>query len=227
MVMIYNMSESYIAKKVLGEQIKEQLMETILKGELKPGDRLVEKVLARHYGVSHAPIREALKSLSVLHLVDLQPYKGAVVRKYTKEDLKEFFVVRSCLEGLAGRLAAVNCTQEDIQELQSILDVMILAAKEGNNAKRLEMNELFHKRLISASRNNLLIETTINLRLNGWSRVTGSHSQSDPEHLATRHKIFIELLKNHDAEGLEKAIIHHIEESYESFYVNTLPNYDE
>jgi DNA-binding GntR family transcriptional regulator len=221
------MNKLYIEKKVLGEQIKEQLMEAILNKELKPGDRLVEKVLAQRYGVSHAPIREALKSLSVLHMVDLQPYKGAVVRKYTKEDLKEFFVVRSCLEGLAGRLAAEFCTQDDIEELQTILNEMILAAREGNNAKRLEMNELFHKRMISASRNNLLIETTANLRLNGWSRIIGSHSHSVPEQWAARHQIFIDLMIAHDSEGLEKAIKNHIQETCELFYVDTLPNYDE
>jgi DNA-binding GntR family transcriptional regulator len=213
-----------IERKVLSEQIKEQLMEAILNGELKPGDRLIEKVLARRYGVSHAPIREALKSLSALHLVDLQPYKGAVVRKYTKDDLKEFFVVRSCLEGLAGRLAAKHSTQADIEELRIILDKMILAAQERDNPKRLEMNELFHKRLIAASKNNLLIETTANLRLNGWSRVTGSHSHSDPEHLTKRHQIFLDLLQAHDEEGLEKAIANHVQESYELFYFDTLPN---
>jgi DNA-binding GntR family transcriptional regulator len=221
--MIFGMGDSNIERKVLSEQIKEQLMEAILDGELKPGDRLIENVLARRYGVSHAPIREALKSLSVLRLVDLQPYKGAVVRKYTKEDLKEFFVVRSCLEGLAGRLAAACSTQADIEELQSILDKMILAAVKGDNTKRLEMNELFHKRLMAASRNNLLIETTANLRLNGWSRVSVNHSQSDPEHLAKRHQIFIDLLQARDAEGLEKAIANHVQETYESFYLDTLP----
>jgi DNA-binding GntR family transcriptional regulator len=215
-----------IEKKVLSEHIKEQIMEAILKGELKPGERLVENVLARQYGVSHAPVREAIKSLHTLHLVDLKPYKGAVIRQYTMEDMKEFFVVRSCLEGLAGRIAAKCSRQEDINELQEILDAMILAAKKGDEDKRIEMNELFHKRLIAASRNNLLIETTANLRLNSWSRFTGSHSRIKPEPIARRHQVFIDLLKAHNAEGLEQAVKDHIRESFESLHLDSLPDYD-
>jgi DNA-binding GntR family transcriptional regulator len=215
-----------IEKKVLSEYIKEQIMEAILNGELKPGERLVESVLARQYGVSHAPVREAIKSLHVLRMVDLKPYKGAVIRQYTMEDMKEFFVVRSCLEGLAGRIAARCSTEEDINELQRILDEMILAAKAGDYGKRVEMNELFHKRLIAASKNKLLIETTANLRINSWSKFTGSHSRIKPEPITRRHQIFIDLLKARDAEGLEQAIKSHIRESFESLYLDSLPDYD-
>jgi DNA-binding GntR family transcriptional regulator len=216
-----------IEKKVLSEHIKEQIMEAIFEGEFKPGERLVESVLARHYGVSHAPIREALKSLHALRLVDLQPYKGAIIRGHTKEDMKEFFVVRSCLEGLAGRIAARASTQEDIDDLQSILDAMIRAAREGDLQKRVEMNENFHKRLIAASRNSLLIETTTNLRLNSWTKFTASHSRLSPVQIARRHQVYIDLLKARNADGLEQAIKNHIRETFQSLSLDFLPNYDE
>lgn len=212
-----------VAKRVLSEQVKEQVMNDILNGVLKPGERLVEASLAKKYGVSQAPVREALKSLEALHLVRIEPYKGTIVRKFTKKDIEEFFVVRSVLEGLAGRIAAKACTEADIDELEQILNAMAQAARDGNDDRRLDLNAKFHKRLIESSKNSLLIETAENLRLSSWSRVTGSHSRMDPEYIALRHRQFIDLLKARDEEGMERSMIRHVQQSLESFYMEDFP----
>lgn len=216
-----------VEKKVLSEQVKEQILAAILSGEFRPGERLVESALAKRYGVSQAPVREALKSLQSMHLVQMEPYKGTVVRKFTKKDLEEFFVVRSALEGLAGRLAATNATEEDIAELQQILDDMVRAAQNGESETRFELNTRFHRKLIEASKNSLLIETAETLRLNSWSKVTGSHSRMDPENITTRHSEFIKLLKARDAEGMEACMIKHVQQSLDNFRPDGLLLYEE
>lgn len=213
-----------VKKQVLGEQIKEAIMNDIFEGRLKPEERLVESALAKKYGVSQAPVREALKILQSLHLVETKPYTGTVVRQFTKKDMEEFFVVRSALEGLAGRLAAVNCTDDDIDELQHILDEMFQAVKDNDHERRIELNSLFHAKLIRTSKNRLLIETSENLRLHSWSRVTGGHTRMSPKRLAERHQIFIDLLKARDAEGMEQAMIKHTRQSLDYFTMDTFPH---
>lgn len=213
-----------LKKQALGEQIKEKIMDDILENRLKPGERLVESALAKKYGVSQAPVREALRALQALRLVRSEPYTGTVVRKFTRKDLEEFFVVRSAIEGLAGRLAATHCTDADVAELQRILDDMIKAQKKKDYARRMEMNTAFHSKLIAISANSLLIETAENLRASSWSKVTGTHTRMDPQQLVGRHQVFIDLLKKRDADGLEKAMVNHIRDSMEFFFMESFPH---
>src|SRR5688572_24294756 len=97
-----------VARTVLREQIKEILLERILRGELEPGERLVETRLARELGTSQAPVREALRDLQLLRLVESEPFRGARVRAVDDEHLLPVFPVRMALEELAAREAARN-----------------------------------------------------------------------------------------------------------------------
>lgn len=214
------MSNRMLQRKVLSEQIREKIMEDILSGELKPGERLVENALAKKYGVSQAPVREALKGLEAQSLVVVEPYKGTTVKQMGRESLKEYFVVRSVLEGFAGRLAAENITEEELEELEQLLEQMIAAAKEHDYEKRGELNKMFHMALIEASHNSLLVNICKNVRLGSWSRITSKNSKMDPNRIATRHRKMLELLRQRDADGIEKALQEHIKESFENFNSN-------
>lgn len=209
-----------LQRKVLSEQIREKIMEDILSGELKPGERLVENTLAKKYGVSQAPVREALKGLEAQSLVAVEPYKGTTVKQMGRESLKEYFVVRSVLEGFAGRLAAENITEEELEELERLLEQMIAAAEEHDYEKRGELNKMFHMALIEASHNSLLVNICKNVRLGSWSRITSKNSKMDPNRIATRHRKMLELLRQRDADGIEKALQEHIKESFENFNSN-------
>ncbi len=214
------MSNRMLQRKVLSEQIREKIMEDILSGELKPGERLVENTLAKKYGVSQAPVREALKGLEAQSLVAVEPYKGTTVKQMGRESLKEYFVVRSVLEGFAGRLAAENITEEELEELERLLEQMIAAAEEHDYEKRGELNKMFHMALIEASHNSLLVNICKNVRLGSWSRITSKNSKMDPNRIATRHRKMLELLRQRDADGIEKALQEHIKESFENFNSN-------
>ena len=120
------MAKKVLQKKVLSEQIREQLMESIVNGDIKPGTKLVENTLAKEFGVSQAPVREALKSLESLGLVLVEPYKGTTVKKFGIETMQEYFVVRSELEGLAARLACQNITEEELHELELLLELSLI-----------------------------------------------------------------------------------------------------
>jgi DNA-binding GntR family transcriptional regulator len=94
---------STVARTVLREQVKEILLERILRRELAPGERLVETRIAQELGTSQAPVREALRDLELLRLVESVPFRGARVRAVRDEDLLGVFPVRAVLEELAAQ----------------------------------------------------------------------------------------------------------------------------
>jgi DNA-binding GntR family transcriptional regulator len=205
-----------IEKVVLSEQIKEKIMEMILRGDIKPGDRLIESKIARGLGVSQAPVREAIKALSILKLVNVEPYKGATVSSYTKKDLYDFILVRSQLEVLAAKLAAQNITESKLAALQELVDFMRKAAEEGEFDQRSKLNSEFHEIIIEASDNSLLIELTASLRFKNWSRLTSMYTTMAADTMQQEHQIIIDCLRQHDMEGLEKIIMKHNQDIYDS-----------
>ena len=95
-----------ISRTVLREQVKDVLLQRIVSGELQPGERLVETRIAQELGTSQAPVREALRDLQLLRLVESEPFRGSRVRVFDEEEMIEVYPVRASLEELAARLAA-------------------------------------------------------------------------------------------------------------------------
>jgi DNA-binding GntR family transcriptional regulator len=114
---------------MLGQQIREILLERIFKGELQPGDRIVELQLANELGTSQAPVREALRELQSLGFVEHEPYRGTRVRRITEEELAEIFPVRAALEELAAQEAASRLNGR-VEELEREFEAMRAAAGE-------------------------------------------------------------------------------------------------
>lgn len=94
------------------------LRQAILKGELDPGERLMEMQLAEQLGVSRTPIREAIRKLELEGLVVMIPRRGAIVAKITEKDLRDVLEVRSSLERLSTELACDRIKEETIEELR-------------------------------------------------------------------------------------------------------------
>src|SRR5438876_8572640 len=99
---------SVVARTVLREQVKEVLLERILRGEYGPGERLVETRIAQELGTSQAPVREALRDLESLRFVESEPFRGARVRAISDEELIEVYPVRAAIEEVAAREAAIR-----------------------------------------------------------------------------------------------------------------------
>ena len=103
-----------ITRSVLSEQVKGRLLQAILDGRYPPGARIVETRVAKEFGTSQAPVREALRDLEALGVVETAPFKGARVRQPTTEELLEAFEVRAILEGHGAVLAMENITDADL-----------------------------------------------------------------------------------------------------------------
>ena len=202
----------HLPRVVLSDRVKEYIVEAVLNGELKPGDRIVESSMARDLGVSQAPVREAIRDLVLLGFLESEPYKGTSVRSFTYEELWETYTVRAALESLAARLAATRLTDADADKLQGILDEMMEAAHRQDRDRLVQLDNRFHETILEISANKTLHQLWKSLQFGTWSIVTYRKSSYDPAYLAARHGELLEALKTGDPEKAAHAMQHHIED---------------
>jgi DNA-binding GntR family transcriptional regulator len=202
----------HLPRVVLSDRVKEHIVEAVLNGDLKPGDRIVESSMARQLGVSQAPVREAIRDLVLLGFLETQPYKGTSVRSFTPEELWETYTVRAALESLAARLAASHLTDEDVRALRGILDQMMRAAERQDRDRLVELDNLFHEKILQISKNRTLYQFWKTLQFSTWTIVTYRKGSYDPAYLAARHEELLKALESRDPEEAMHAMQHHIED---------------
>jgi DNA-binding GntR family transcriptional regulator len=205
------MSEA-LPRVVLSDQIKEYIVEAILSGELKPGDRIVESALARQFGVSQAPVREAVRDLVLLGFLEAEPYKGTSVRSFSPAELYEVYAVRAALESLSARMAATRLTEADVQSLREILDNMIEAARNEDAKQMVLLDNNFHETIMQISGNKTLYQLWQTLQYGFWTIVTTRISSYDLEYLARRHEELLDALMTREPEKAAQAMQRHIED---------------
>lgn len=201
-----------LARVVLGDQVKEHVIEAIMNGEFQPGDRVVASSLARRLGVSQAPVREAIRDLVLLGFLENEPFKGTSVRSFSPRELFEVYTVRAALESLAARLAAARLTDQDAHLLRCTLDKMIEAAQEQDEARMVRLDNEFHETILRISDNQLLHQLWQTLQFGSWTIVTTRMSSYDLEELARRHEALLEALQTRDPQVAMTAMQHHIED---------------
>jgi DNA-binding GntR family transcriptional regulator len=123
--------DSAISRSVLADQVKDRLLQDILAGRYPPHSRIVETRVARELGTSQAPVREALRGLEALGVVEILPFRGARVRQPSLPELLEAYAVRSELEALGARLGVPRMTDADLADLEALGEKMQRAASAG------------------------------------------------------------------------------------------------
>src|SRR6476660_10306988 len=113
-----------VTRAVLADQVRDQLLQWILQARYEPDARIVETQVARVLGTSQAPVREALRGLEALGVVEITPFRGARVRRPSRREIIEAYAVRSALETLGSRLAVPRLTDADVAELAADLEAM-------------------------------------------------------------------------------------------------------
>ena len=136
----------------------------ILRGELKPGERLMEIQLANKLGVSRTPIREAIRKLELEGLVLMIPRKGAEVAEITRKNMMDVLEVRKALEELAADLACERIEKVQIEQMREAAKEFERTLKSGDVTKIAEADEKFHDILYFATNNRRLILLLNNLR---------------------------------------------------------------
>jgi DNA-binding GntR family transcriptional regulator len=143
----------------LGSRVARRIKEDIFRGLLLPREPLIEAQLAATYGVSKTPVREALSSLVRAGLVDFDPFRGARVRLFTAEDVRDIYEMRMLLEPFALKKAVPRMDKDDIQALFSLLDAADAAGEGGDLYVLSQLNRAFHDALVARCGNGRIIET--------------------------------------------------------------------
>jgi DNA-binding GntR family transcriptional regulator len=142
----------------LREQIREHIVEGIVSGRWQPGERIVERRIAVELQVSQTPVREALRELESLRLIESSPNKGVRVRALTAADLEEIYPVRAGLEQIAAELAADRLAK-DISALEPEVAALAGADRLGDGEAQVKHTVAFHRALVKASGNSVLLHT--------------------------------------------------------------------
>ena len=187
--------------QTLREKILETIREAILRGQLKPGEKVAEPELAERFGISRTPIREAFRQLESEGYLTVIPRKGAVVTSLSERAVEEFYAIKSILEGYAARMAAENLTSRDIARLEAINARLGQLADEGDVKTFFKVHNEFHELFIKAADNEKLLELINQLMLKFNRLRLASLSLPGRMQISVQeHKKIIEAFKNKDGE---------------------------
>lgn len=183
----------------LADRIRKTLIERIATGHYKSGERLIEMRLAEEFGTSQMPIREALRDLEMAGLVTAKPRRGSFVKPFATSAQREIYLVRGAIEEAAARLATVNPAL-DISGLQSEVDLMREAAGTKDIEKMIRHSVAFHRMIVAAAGNELLLKLWDSLHLEIHTRVTLSEPGIDFMAAALSHQPIVDAIRAKDVE---------------------------
>jgi DNA-binding GntR family transcriptional regulator len=187
------------ANEPLSVRIRNALLERILAGRYQAGDRLVELQIARDFGSSQAPVREALRDLETAGLVTIRPRRGCFVNDYHARTQHEIYHVRGALEEAAARLA-VPRLQGDVSALEVHLRGMREAAENRDIEAAVHHSVAFHRTILEAAGNALLLNMWESLHVEIHSRKTILQPNADLFAVAESHWPIVDAIARGDVE---------------------------
>ena len=190
--------EGSISRSVLSDQVKDHLLQAILDGRYPPGARIVETRVARDLGTSQAPVREALRDLEALGVVEISAFRGARVRRPSAAELLEAFVVRAELESLAARLAIPRLVDDDLAGLEELIGEMQRCAEVGDAHAEALADAGFHKRILDLSGNATLARVWRTLEPFSRTYITLGVPGADRRRIADEHVPVLDALRARD-----------------------------
>jgi DNA-binding GntR family transcriptional regulator len=186
-----------VTRTVLREQVKDVLLARILAGDYAPGERLVETRIAQELGTSQAPVREALRELASLRFVDSAPFRGARVREVSLDEILEIYPVRSALEELAAREAAVRLGG-DVTALEAQLDAMRTAAAACSLTEQVESDVGFHRAIVAAAGNRTLLDAWESLGIHARTAITFLRASVTSDEVVESHVPILDAMRSAD-----------------------------
>jgi DNA-binding GntR family transcriptional regulator len=201
-----------ISRTVLREQVKDVLLQRIASGELKPGERLVETRIAQELGTSQAPVREALRDLQLMRLVESEPFRGSRVRVVDEEEVMEVFPVRAALEELAARLAAERLGG-DVSALVVELEAMKAAVRADDTNALAQHDIAFHRLVVEAAGNSVLEQSWMSLGVESRITISLYGVYMEPTQAAERHVKLIDAIRARNPTAAAREARKHVEVS--------------
>jgi DNA-binding GntR family transcriptional regulator len=206
--------------RALRHDIADALRDEIVRGQLEPGERVLEIELARRFGVSRQPVREAIRTLEREGLLTSLPNRGTFVTRVSLEDAIAIQDIRAQLEGLAARLAVEHLTAADFKQLRALIKSMRQAGRRRAWHELVALDLDFHVLINTRSEHRLLLDVlaSVGVYTRGFIVHTSSYydRQRDLQFVANSHALLLDALLTRDPERAERAVHAHIESALAS-----------
>lgn len=194
----------------LAEQVFDRLETDILSGKYQPGEILTELKLVGDLGVSRTPIREALRRLEQEHVIEMTS-KGILVLGVSQKDLEEILEIRTRIEGLAAYMAALNITDEQLEELREAVELQEFFVPKHDADRINGMDSRFHFLIYRFSGSIPLYDTLVPLHKKVLKyRKASVENEVRSTHSSQEHRAIFEAIAAHDAPLAEKYMTDHI-----------------
>jgi DNA-binding GntR family transcriptional regulator len=191
----------------LSKSVEDQIINLIMEGKLKAGEKISPEFLAQNFGVSRTPVREALKHLEKIGLVVSKPYVGTYVKSLQLDEIEELYTLRELLETYIVTPIMENIEEKDIQELEQLQGkIEAEIAKVPRNNKRIyELNEDFHLKMYAISKMPHLCSIIKDLlSALAFVRLFFAKNETYGETSLHEHRSYIEMLRNRDIKAMKK-----------------------
>lgn len=203
-------------RQVFREEIRDIIRDEIFSGELKPSDRVIETYWANRCGVSQGPVREALRDLEAIGLVETIPFKGTRVKRMTEKDIRDNYAVRICLEVKSIKDTIDYLTEEQRHDLcdrlDGIVEQMKMSADAADLSEFTRLDTAFHREIIEAVDNEVLLKLWQKCNMRNWFLFSKLNSSENLLSLHNEHKQLVDALREgrrkEAAESLESHVTH-------------------
>ncbi|MDF2722209.1 MAG: GntR family transcriptional regulator [Paenibacillus sp.] len=204
----------FLEKKNMSQDLVALIKRKIIEGELNPGDRIVEIKLAKEFGISQSPVREAIRHLSGEGIITIVPNKGPVVKPLEAQDIYEVYSLRSSLEGLAIHLTTQYASDAEVQRLVDYYAAMKAKLDDDSIHTLLKESLHLHHSIMQLSRHSRLIQVyeSISFQIELVNRILGMTSTKQKEY--DDHGELVDALLRRDPDWSEQVMRKHIRRSY-------------
>ena len=204
-----------ISRRPLHSEVVERVRALIVHGELAPGERLNERILAERFNISRTPLREAIKILALEGLVKLLPNRGAEVTQLTRSTVEDMFQVMGVLEALAGELACKRASDAELAEIRALHNTMHQHFESSDRAAYFALNQRIHECIVGCAGNAELSAMYRNLaqRLHR-ARYMANFSRTRWSQAMQEHEEILDALENRDSARLNSIMKSHLQNKF-------------
>jgi DNA-binding GntR family transcriptional regulator len=191
--------------ELLSATVKRLVLDRIVQGHYRPGERIVEFKLAKELGVSQSPVREALRELAAVGIVTIHPRRGARVRLPSAKELADVSVVRAEIDALAARLSAPRIPDATLDALEALIEEMLAQLDAGDFSGVTEADVRFHHLIAEASENHALERAFDQLAPFARTFITLTLPDVDVRGIVLEHRPILAALRARDAGAAAEA----------------------
>ncbi len=203
-----------ITRVTLHDAVANQIRDMIIEGKLDPGSRINEGQVGASLGVSRTPLREAIKTLASEGLVEIMPAKGAIVRRFSENDIRELLEALKAIEQAAARHACQRASEAQIEAIRAMHAEMLGQYTARNRLQYFKLNQNIHSAIVQASGNSVLAQTheTLQARIKRI-RFVGNETPERWSAAVAEHEEMIAALVRRDADALAEILGRHLDKT--------------